>query len=299
MLLLEPTNERAAYPIVQCDVALPFAGGEASQDSVNLACRYRCAGDWRCEGSLNGPAEIEPTTDDVLLKADPERPVGYAKCSSVVGHKAIVTCVAHLFCRRSPAAVARLVVSEVVDAVDRVLWGRARSEVFKERGKTGFPARTNRDSSSCVVRVEASVVCVAAISHRAPNPKLWRLSSEARRPMTDVSFCPVAATTRGMARSKIAVTNDGCAPAIAAAVPEANLPGTAAPKERIQRDQPTKPHTGVIGKRTRHVLLQVLSGSLLDSHVTPKGRVVRGRRGAPTPTGPVHFTPAPGHGRSR
>lgn len=102
-----------------------------------------------------------------------------------------------------PLAIARLVVTVVVHALDRVVAGRSRPHVFVERPETVTPALTNLDPSAAPQAKLRVVRIVAAILHRLPCAILGRLAQSVG-PTSHARPLPLnAPTTQRRASAKI------------------------------------------------------------------------------------------------
>lgn len=123
-----------------------------------------------------------------------------------------------LSCRR-PAAVAWLVIAVVVNALDRVLWGRAWPHVGEECGKGPAPATTDLDPATPVIRAPRVFCVFASANHARPCDVLGR----ARPSVSEMRFsCQFVAQTPAAFRVPGAQVDQGHATqraAIASAVP--------------------------------------------------------------------------------
>src|SRR5688500_17876080 len=82
--------------------------------------------------------------------------------------------VAVLFQPRRPAHVARLVVAVVIDAIERVLRRRSRSDMGEEGGEARAPFVANANSATAVVLPEGTLLVFAAIDRLVPGAVLRR-----------------------------------------------------------------------------------------------------------------------------
>ena len=126
----------------------------------------------RCSQSLFGrPALIEPGNDRSAIQPGKGSPLGDAQRFTVESDMSIRPAVSGLFDRRRPAAVARLVVAVVVDAIKLVLRRRFRPHVCKKVSEAGKPEPpiANLDAASPVAVVAIVAPIETAATHGRPR----------------------------------------------------------------------------------------------------------------------------------
>ena len=96
----------------------------------------------------------------------------------------------HLLRPSSPAAIVRLIISVIVDAINRMLLAGPGSHVAKERFKV-TPLRTNRYASGPVIGIFRIRGAVTALAHRMPT-MIERMNGFVTHPET-ISGCQVMA----------------------------------------------------------------------------------------------------------
>ncbi len=82
----------------------------------------------------------------------------------------IIATVASLLGPCGPSHVARFIVFFVVNAVNRMLGGRAEPHILKKHGKRLAPAAAHRNSASSISAVGLSGNAITANKHLAPRP---------------------------------------------------------------------------------------------------------------------------------
>lgn len=124
---------------------------------------------WRRKGSLVGPPATESPVNSIVVDASYLRPLAHTFGLAIQCECSIRCAVAHLLSVRCPSAVARLVVSVVILAVNRVFRRGAWTHVFQKRIKRSSPSWANRNSSSAVIRKCVVAMVFAAVNHSAPH----------------------------------------------------------------------------------------------------------------------------------
>lgn len=132
--------------------------------------------------------------------------------------------------RGSPADVARLVVPVVVDAIDRVLTGRTRTDVLKERLKRLAPFVTYTNTATAVVLVAGGVWIAAAVFHQRPDSVLSGAchavgSPAGLGPVGSEVVRPVAAARLRATLPQFVLPHEAFGTAVAAADPYAVMLG--------------------------------------------------------------------------
>jgi hypothetical protein len=136
-------------------------------------------------------------TNSAVAQTEAIAPLGDRHGLTVVRGKYVCPTIAGLFRARSPSAVARLVVTIVVNAIDGVLDARSGSHVGKEVLK-GVPSLTDRDASTTVVWPSRLLRVGASRSHGRPRPILRCFDLPVRSVLVRDHLTPRASTTRGM-----------------------------------------------------------------------------------------------------
>jgi len=89
---------------------------------------------------------------------------------------------------RSPSDIARRVVSIIVDAVNRIPWAGADTDVCKKREEVVSPFVTDGYSSASVVLKPNVLWVCGALNHTSPGVIFWYLFSISRRAMLGLSL---------------------------------------------------------------------------------------------------------------
>lgn len=174
------------------------------------------------QGSLIRPAIVEPLSQCAGWDACPLTPVFGAECDLVAGQHPIARTVAGLFVGRGPFAVARLVVSVVIDAFNHQI-RRALSHVCKKSLVVIKPSIADGYAAPSVP-VESFVVGIAtAVTHCGPHSVGSRAVMAARRPVRGdargIHFAPQASATICSAMHKVVGSDDRRLPTRTSAQP--------------------------------------------------------------------------------
>ena len=113
---------------------------------------------------IMGQSEVK----HVHLYAKFSRPLGYGQRLAVECQITVIALIARLFCNRCPAAIARLIVAVIVDAVDRVCGGRPWPHVLVERREGIAPPLTYNNPAAAVARPVLALGILAAFNHVSP-----------------------------------------------------------------------------------------------------------------------------------
>jgi hypothetical protein len=167
----------------------------------------------RGECQLQIPATPKSRVDCCRIDRGFCSPVFDELCLSSNRHRAVAPTVPSLLRSCCPLAVAGLVVSVVVDPIDRVLVARSRSHVSVEVSKT-TPSRMDGDSSSCVVGVD-----LAAPSHVLPDVVLCRVAE----PVGRVGHLALATPASELVSEEVAISDPELSPACEALTEEGAL----------------------------------------------------------------------------
>ena len=124
--------------------------------------------DRRQEGTLSGPSMEGSSCHGLWRKTQVAIPVGFGHRFSVKRQPNIGPCVIRLRNYVSPAAVARLVVAFVVDAVKRVI-RRSRPHIGIEGLKRVAPAIAQANAATAVVLIAIRARVVATAFQRPPS----------------------------------------------------------------------------------------------------------------------------------
>lgn len=96
-------------------------------------------------------------------------PFRYGMRHTVHRQMMIAPRIIHLFALSRPTAIIRFIVTVVVDAIKRMLFGGTFAHILKKVFKRLHPSVTNQDASAPVVRVDGFCGIVAPLFHFAPN----------------------------------------------------------------------------------------------------------------------------------
>jgi hypothetical protein len=128
------------------------------------------------EAALRPSQAISRAADHFFAHAQAARDSG---CSNLarrlpdlrrsLGRETIATAVSRLFLRGRPPTIVRLIVSIIVDTLDRHALRRF-SHVFQEGREVSPPALTNADTAPAVTSVCLAGRRVASVVHRVPRP---------------------------------------------------------------------------------------------------------------------------------
>jgi hypothetical protein len=122
----------------------------------------------RGQGFLYSPAEAKALSNTLAGDADALRPFANSQRLSTACYQPRLPRVAELLFLRGPAAVARLVVAVVVDAIERVASGRPWAYVSEERHEI-VPLTADTDAATAVVVVLRVALVAAALFHAVPH----------------------------------------------------------------------------------------------------------------------------------
>ena len=209
----------------------------------------------------------QPQVKHVHLYAKFSRPLGYGQRLAVECQITVIALIARLFRNRCPAAIARLIVTVIVDTVNRMLRARARPHVGKE-GLVGIsPPLADGNAAAAVPMPVMAFGVGATVDHVAPSLILWHFVVAVNR-----KAGTLAATTERGSVSQMR-TNDRPFFAARAAAKPFRLSGSVIADISNNRPMPT----ALAG----HVVFHVLgNGYNLVSHVrTSFTNVMRGLQG--------------------
>lgn len=178
--------------------------------------------------SINGPlAFIEALVQRAGIHTRSACPLTNRHGSVVVRDVTTVGAVIALFSNGRPSAIVRRVIAVVVNAVDGMFRGWARSHVLIEGIKGIAPTLTNLNAPAAIARVSIYCRIVAAIQHRIPR-RVFRLPSIAVNQCVFVVQLQAAATA-GVLRFQIIGANGHDATALTFTNPmgaRANVPAS-------------------------------------------------------------------------
>ena len=92
-----------------------------------------------------------PKSIDVYAKFS--RPSGEGLCFTERGYVVVFACIVVLFLASSPFAIVRTISEVIVDAFNRVFFGRSSAHVFIETGKASLPRLADSYSAPSISRV--------------------------------------------------------------------------------------------------------------------------------------------------
>lgn len=168
------------------------------------------------------PTSLQPVGDCPLFEAEKVRPLRQGLRLAVVSDEHVASSIIGLLFSRGPSAIAWLVMALIVDALDRVIFGRTMANVFHEQ-RYIQPSTANSNSDHPVGCKVWMVRLRAAANHLRPA---W-VSECLRQAVRAMSFnCAInkeASTTLGVSRRKRAGNHDNFLSAIAAAEPRRRL----------------------------------------------------------------------------
>jgi hypothetical protein len=88
--------------------------------------------------------------------------------------------ISHLFTPRGPLAVARRVISKIVNSLNAQVWPRTVSHISDEIGELS-PPFAHSNAATTVVRIGFLFLVVASVQHSAPHFILWSQAVESTR----------------------------------------------------------------------------------------------------------------------
>lgn len=124
---------------------------------------------WRGDGFFDGPIPEKSSTQRLNAKIDAPRPFSQDEGLAVQRQADVVATVTHLFFFGCPSAILRRIRAIVIDAINRVPHGWARSHVFAERGEAVAPTVAHHNAATTVVAIDCRGGNVAARPHASPN----------------------------------------------------------------------------------------------------------------------------------
>ncbi len=162
-----------------------------------------------CECLFKGPA-IKAFPEGTQTDADPTRPLTTAERFAVEANQFRPSGVRGLFCGCGPAAIARLIIAVIVNAINRVFAGWSPPHVVKESQERHLPSLAYSDASAAVQAVIRSIRFRASSPHRPPCIVFWSA--------TESTHATAAATAR-LSASHVACVKHRGVPALAPAYP--------------------------------------------------------------------------------
>ena len=154
---------------------------------------------------------VKSSRDCAMSDSEPACPFSQSVGFSVIGKQSRFSRVLPLLQFCGPAAISRLVIAVIVNAINCCFRKRLWSHVSKERIEAGSPFLANCDASF-PVQVLVFVVRVATPFHFTPRCVLWRIAHSART-------CTVAPARLDRLPFKISPSHGSCFPALALAQP--------------------------------------------------------------------------------
>lgn len=175
------------------------------------------------ERLINGRAAPEALMDGPIGQSQVSRPRGQRLRDAPILNQAITPHVQHLDRLGRPAAIARLVMAVVIDAVNRVLGTGPRAHIAQECLERTSPCGSDADAAATVTGVVARLRVLAAFDDVPPRRKFWRDDPVDRvsvRPIHDPdAFRAQAPAGLRMPAAQIAVLNQAFCPAVTATEP--------------------------------------------------------------------------------
>lgn len=109
---------------------------------------------WPRQGLFNGPAVPKSSKQHVFRHLQASRPDGGRQLFAAKFEQAVIAGVAVLRTSIGPSAIARLIVSIDVDAIQRIAW-RASAHISQELNRVIAPGVAHLDAAASIVRVTA------------------------------------------------------------------------------------------------------------------------------------------------
>ncbi len=157
-----------------------------------------------------------------------------------------------------PAAVLRPVALRVVDAIQRMLRGRASAYVFEKYLKGIFPLRAHGDAATAVSSVAITLGIQAPLEHLHPSIVLGSSTHSVFGKAKPAQFFMKAAAASGNAANQIPHNNGHGISTRAATQPKG---GFRLPSYRLQRCEPSKLLLGKLPKRHTAIMYRKLNES--------------------------------------
>lgn len=128
-----------------------------------------------CQRVSERPASLKAPTNGLLRYPHDLSPFCHPQVLSVPAQETLVSFISRLLPCSRPAAVVGRVALRIVDAINRVLRGRARAHVFEKCFERGFPLRADRNPARSIAAIGRFFGIVAALKHVSPNSILTDL----------------------------------------------------------------------------------------------------------------------------
>lgn len=191
------------------------------------------------QGTVYRPSFVEATVDNVSFNSHASCPVRETHCFTEVSDIPRVLPISGLFSRGRPSTVFRRVRAVVVDAVNAVRVGWARSHIFKECLKRVPPTITYGNAPRAVV-LERLVFRVATAPDDAmPNPVFRQVASSMSAISIREFIRVVTAATYAMSPFQVFGSYASLFPAIAPTQPPRSV--FSITSNRLDYDQTSKP----------------------------------------------------------
>lgn len=121
------------------------------------------------QSTFERPTRLQPITQGLSVNPVIFRPGGQRFCLAVERQQQVVPAVAILLLSGGPATIPRLIITIVVDSVNRMFRRWAWTNVGQELGKRMPPAITYRDAASSIVPVGPIGHIETSPEHAPPN----------------------------------------------------------------------------------------------------------------------------------
>ncbi len=178
---------------------------------IPMLNRNAIGGLWRSYRTLQSPS-LYANSKSAFCDSDATRPFSKAMSLAVIGKQPDFSRVLSLFQFCSPAAISRLVIAVIVNAINCCFRKRLRPHVLKEVNKRIEPSLTNSYSSTAIDFVVGSLWVVAPPLHFLPGRVLARLAHS-------VSVSAMATARLGGSFAEFATSHSGNVSAFTVAVP--------------------------------------------------------------------------------
>ena len=162
-----------------------------------------------CEGALHAPSAMESHIQDALWNAEKSGPLDSRFRFTSPFKNDRVAFVERLYFAGSPSAIAWLVVSFIVNAINRVLFRRALAHVGN-KVRNICPAIANPDPSPAIAMEGFDVFVCASLHHRHPRIPRQGIGVAMLSGVPRMQFAGLASTARHFARRDICFSADDC-----------------------------------------------------------------------------------------
>lgn len=160
---------------------------------------------WHRQRPLKGPLQFDNTLpQDAVPHAETTCPISKWKRFAVEGERITIAPVVTLFIVRGPAHIVGLIITIVVNAIQRVFRAWPVTHISQERLKRIAPLATHANTSTAVANKTFTCRCSAAVVHVDPRSMFWR-ASQAMRRMVDTPEAIEFVATAGLRVSGLQV----------------------------------------------------------------------------------------------